>query len=118
MTLLVCCVVATPVGAEPWPPHFEPILLEQIEGKHNGKPVQISRGYILHREDMEQISILGADFNTCQEYLGACEQREVDAVVVPGFWNSIPGTVIKYGLTFAAGVGTAVAIAFAVGEAG
>ena len=118
MMLLVCCAIATSAGAEPWPPYFEPTLLEQIDGERNGESVQIPRGYVLHREDMERISVLGADLNTCQEHLGECEQREVDAAAAPGFWNSIPGTVLKYGLTFAAGVGTAVAIAFAVGEAG
>jgi len=121
-TLLGCLVVATSAAAEEpaqeWPEYFAPTVLRDVKGKRGGELKLYPKAYLLHREDFEKISVMGKDLESCSRDLGACEQREVEEIKTPGFWDSTPGLVLKYGLAFGAGVGVTVGIMYAVASPG
>ena len=118
MFLMSCVLAGSGRAQEPvpdWPPYFSPMVLQEVSGQKGGETVTTPKAFLLHREDFERIKIMGSDLDVCERDLSACEQREVDEVKLPEFWESTTGVLLTHGLAFAAGIGTVVAVVYAVG---
>lgn len=83
-----------------WPPYYQAELLLKIEGtKPSGDLLRLKRGYVLHRKDLEKVSIRKVQLRTCHADLEACEVR-----AKPSFWDSPTGKILTHSLAAAAGI--------------
>jgi hypothetical protein len=99
-----------------WPPYYPPRLVRDLAGTDavTGEAAVITRGYVLHRVDVEKIRVMQVGAERCTADLDACEQRVVRAAAPPGFWARWEGRMLLLGLGLVAGTGMTMGLVIAV----
>ena len=94
--------------ADGWPPYFELELLKEVTGTVQGGPrnrkiVYFPAGYILHRDDVEKISISKGKLDRCVTERTDLEEREAERVADPPFLDSDVGRLLLVGIGLVGG---------------
>lgn len=95
-----------------WPAFYRPVLLEDVSGRRlDGTLVELAKGFVFHRKDVEKIHVLDAQLKACDQTLAA---RQAETLPTPEFWSTSTGRWLTAVLGFAAGTGVTIGIAQAI----
>ena len=103
-----------PMVDEHWPAYFEITLLDEVHGYDaDDRARYFSRGYLLHRRDLETSVLLHNRLQRCLADVDVCEREQAEAAANPPFWRTAWGDAIKVITGVVVGAGLAIGI-FAV----